>query len=457
VSSYEEIRKAITNLYVRSGYVTSGAYLPLQDLSDGTVVVQVVEGQLEKIEIRGLDRLQESYVRDRFREASQPPLKVDRISEALQLLEFNPLFQRVRADLKEGTSPGLSVLVVELKEAPAFSLGWQFDNYESPAIGEYKGTIFIEHQNLLGFGDRLSASYSLTEGLDKYEIGYKIPFNAKDGTIEVEYNSGDNRIVEKFEELGIRAESDRFSVLVRQPLVKRSTEEIALFFSVDLQESRTFILEDIPFSFTEGSEEGKSRVTALRLGQEWISRSSNRVLAARSQFSVGLDWFEATTNDSAPDGRFFSWQGQFQWVEKLDEDVIFLLRVATQLTPDSLLPIEQFTLGGINTVRGYRQNLRVGDNALTASSELQFTLVRDEDWGNLEIAPFVDFGTVWNNESEVLPPNTIVSTGLSLRWQLQDYLFVRLDYGIPLVEVENEGDSLQEDGLSFSVGTRVRF
>jgi hemolysin activation/secretion protein len=265
---------------VRSGYVTSGAYLPLQDLSDGTVVVQVVEGQLEKIEIRGLDRLQESYVRDRFREASQPPLKVDRISEALQLLEFNPLFQRVRADLKEGTSPGLSVLVVELKEAPAFSLGWQFDNYESPAIGEYKGTIFIEHQNLLGFGDRLSASYSLTEGLDKYEIGYKIPFNAKDGTIEVEYNSGDNRIVEKFEELGIRAESDRFSVLVRQPLVKRSTEEIALFFSVDLQESRTFILEDIPFSFTEGSEEGKSRVTALRLGQEWISRSSNRVLAA---------------------------------------------------------------------------------------------------------------------------------------------------------------------------------
>jgi hypothetical protein len=45
---------------------------------------------------------------------------------------------------------------------------------------------------------------------------------------------------------------------------------------------------------------------------------------------------------------------------------------------------------------------------------------------------------------------------LSLRLQWEDSLFVRLDYGIPLVEVD-EGDSLQEDGLSFSVGGQVKF
>lgn len=273
----------------------------------------------------------------------------------------------------------------------------------------------------------------------------------------MEYRSGDNRIVEEFEELGIRAESEIFSLSVRQPIIQTPTEEFALFAALDLQESRTFILDDIPFSFTNGAEQGKSRVTALRWGQEWIKRSDTNVIALRSQFSIGLDWFDATINDSAPDGDFFSWLGQFQWVEKLDEDVTFLFRTATQLTPDSLLPIEQFTLGGISTVRGYRQNLRVGDNAVIASSEVRFTLVRDDDWGNLEVAPFVDFGTTWNNEGEVFTPSTIASTGLSLRWQWQDSLFVRVDYGIPLVEVDNEGDSLQESGLSFSLGGSIRF
>jgi hemolysin activation/secretion protein len=287
-------------------------------------------------------------------------------------------------------------------------------------------------------------------------LSYKIPFNAKDGSIEIAYVNGENQIVEQFEELELRAESNIFSLSVRQPIVLKPTEEFALYAALDLQESRTYLFDNIPFSFTVGPEDGKSRITAIRLGQEWIKRSETNVIALRSQFSIGLNWFDATVNDSGTDGRFFSWQGQFQWVEKLDEDVTFLLRTTAQLTPDSLLPIEQFPLGGIETTRGYRENLRVGDNGLSASSEVRFALVR-EDWTNLEVAPFVDFGTVWNNRGDVPAPNTLVSLGASLRLSLWDSLFVRLDYGIPLVKEDNRGDSLQDNGLFFSVGGQIKF
>jgi hemolysin activation/secretion protein len=120
-------------------------------------------------------------------------------------------------------------------------------------------------------------------------------------------------------------------------------------------------------------------------------------------------------------------------------------------------PLRLFRSLSPHQVRGYRQNLRVGDNGLSASAEVRFLLVSDEDWGSLEVAPFVDFGTVWSERTDALEPNTLVSTGASLRWQWQDSLFVRLDYGIPLVEVENRGDSLQESGLSFSAGASVKF
>ncbi len=48
-------------------------------------------------------------------------------------------------------------------------------------------------------------------------------------------------------------------------------------------------------------------------------------------------------------------------------------------------------------------------------------------------------------------PATIASLGLGLRWLITPDLSLRLDYGIPLVGVDNRGDSLQDNGIHFSV------
>ena len=170
----QEIVRQITGLYLNNGYFTSGAYPPPQDLSDGVLKIQIVEGQLEAIEIKGLRSLQESYVRDRLMKGNESVLNLNRLEEALQLLQLNPLLARVKAELNQGTAPELSILVVEVTEAPAVSVGLMVDNYESPSIGEYRGTVALAHQNLLGWGDRLSAEYGITEGLDKYDVTYGI-------------------------------------------------------------------------------------------------------------------------------------------------------------------------------------------------------------------------------------------------------------------------------------------
>ncbi|MGH2414115.1 MAG: POTRA domain-containing protein, partial [Microcystaceae cyanobacterium] len=107
--------QAINDLYLSQGYIASGAFFPPQDLSEGTVRIQVVEGKLEKLEILGLSRLQESYVRERLLLAASPVLNLQRLQEALQLLQINPLFQSVQAELKAGTSPELRILAVQVE------------------------------------------------------------------------------------------------------------------------------------------------------------------------------------------------------------------------------------------------------------------------------------------------------------------------------------------------------
>ena len=75
-----------------------------------------------------------------------------------------------------------------------------------------------------------------------------------------------------------------------------------------------------PFSFSAGEEDGESRVSALRLWQDFTRRSADQVIALRSSFNFGIDAFGSTVNDDdLPDSEFVTWLGQVQFVRSLQE------------------------------------------------------------------------------------------------------------------------------------------
>ncbi|MBD2577371.1 ShlB/FhaC/HecB family hemolysin secretion/activation protein [Oscillatoria sp. FACHB-1406] len=451
-----EIRSRITQLYVSAGYATSGAFLPPQELTAGIVRIQIAEGRLERIEVRGLERLRESYVRSRIEVAAKPPLNVQRLETALQLLQQDGAIERVNAELAAGTAPGLSILSLQVKEAAAFSAGVIGENTDSPSVGENSVTVFAGHNNFAGYGDRISARVRDTKGLTQYSLGYEIPITPYDGTFSISYSNSRSKIIEPpFADLNIRSESDTLSFGFRHPLYRTPRTEVAIGATLDLRQSQTYIFNDIPFSFSLGPEEGHSKTSVLRLSQEWVERSETRVLAARSQFNFGLNWLNATINNTGVDGDFITWNGQFQWVEAFSPDTTLVARIGTQIAFDSLLSLEQFSVGGDDTVRGYRRNQRVGDSGFTSSVELRFTVLRDPGkFGVVQLVPFIDYGMVWNYDDRLLPnpdPRVIASTGVSLRWQLNRMLSARLDWGVPLIPISTPGTALQDRGITFSI------
>lgn len=129
------------------------------------------------------------------------------------------------------------------------------------------------------------------------------------------------------------------------------------------------------------------------------------------RFGFGINAFDATVNDSGTDGQFFAWLGQFQWVQQLSPRNLLVTRIDAQLTPDSLLSLERFSLGGIDTVRGYQQNKLVADNSVLGSVEVRIPLTSDPSV--LQLLPFTEIGMVWNNRET--DPATLVSLGLGLR------------------------------------------
>ena len=114
-------------------------------------------------------------------------------------------------------------------------------------------------------------------------------------------------------------------------------------------------------------------------------------------------------------------------------------------------------IGGLNSVRGYRQNLFLLDNGVFASVEGRIPILRVfNEQGVLQIVPFVDFGTGWNNEPGRFfeDADTVVSTGLGLRWRWNEYLSARVDFGIPLVSVGNIRSGFADQEVFFSVVIR---
>jgi hypothetical protein len=139
-----QARSAVTQLYLERGYITSGALIPLQTIEGGVVRIQVIEGGLESINVTGTERLNPNYVRSRLAIATEKPLNRDRLLEALQLLQLDPLIQNLSAELAAGTEPGLSVLDVVVTEAETFSVQFSANNNRAPSVGSFDRGVQIQ-------------------------------------------------------------------------------------------------------------------------------------------------------------------------------------------------------------------------------------------------------------------------------------------------------------------------
>ncbi|MEH1932181.1 MAG: ShlB/FhaC/HecB family hemolysin secretion/activation protein [Nostoc sp.] len=454
-----QARSKITDLYVKNGYITSGAYIPPQTIQSGVIKIQVVEGKLEDIQVTGTRRLNPNYVRSRLAIATSPPLNRQRLLEALQLLQLNPLIQNVTAELSAGSRAGVSLLEVKISEAKTFSSQIVLDNGRSPSVGSFRRRLQLNEANLLGLGDGLSLGYTNTDGSNSFDASYTLPLNPRNGTLTFNYGTTSSNVIEPpFTVLDIASASRYYELTFRQPIVQTPTQEFAFGLTASRRESdiSSFLQrQGFPGSILSpgADEQGRTRVSALRFFQEWTSRNSREVIALRSQFSLGIDALNATINQNPPDSRFFAWQGQAQWARLLAPETLLLLRLNTQLASTTLLPIEQFGLGGQDSIRGYRQDYLLTDNGTFVSAEVQVPILRlPQIDSTLQVVPFVDFGVGWNSSDKDNPdPNTLAAVGLGLRWSQGDRFTVRLDWGIPLVSVNSNERTLQENGLYFSL------
>lgn len=454
--TFEELqaaRHALTLFYVERGYINSGAVIPDQKVKDGIINIRIIEGTLTDINVAGNKKLQTRYISDRLKLGAGPPLNINNLQNSLLILQQNPLIKRINAELSPGLISGESLLNVRIEEEIPYQIYAKFANDQSPSVGSEHGEMQFNHRNLLGHGDSFGARLGKTPGLFNYDINYAHPVNALDTTVKFQVRRDVATVIEEpFQDLDIVSKTDTLRAGVSHPFYKTISRELSLELAFERRSSTTYLLGE-PYSFSESAKDGKTDVAVLRFIQSWTDRSRVQVIAARSSMNWGMDKFGATINNTGEDGRFLSWLGQFQWARRLeDSGSQFIFRTDVQLSIDSLLPIERFPIGGVNSVRGFRENRLVRDNGLNASLEFRYPVIRNHPiLGEILLAPFVDYGRSWNAKGSTPDPDEIYSAGIGIRWNWSQKLQMQIYYGIPINDIERAGNNLQDYGIHFQI------
>jgi hemolysin activation/secretion protein len=458
----ETLRRKLSRYYIQRGYVNSGAIIPDQKVVEGVITFKIIEGRLTQILVEGNRWLSDTHIRERLALGAGPPLQIEALQRHLQLLQEDERIHLIHAELLPGLELGQSLLKVVVEERRPFSAQLELNNYQSPNVGAERALLELSHTSLTGRGDRFSFACGRSEGLKpQIDAAYSVPLTAKDTQLHLRYRENDFDVIKApFAALDVESESETYEIALRHPIYRRLNHVLTISLSAEHLHNRTSLLGEA-FSFSPGAVDGESTVNALRFSQEWLYRTQRQVVAAHSRFSAGLDAFDATISpfSEIPDGRFFSWAGQFQWTRILDPlDMQVLFRAGFQIANDPLLPLEQIAVGGRYTVRGYRENTLVRDQALLASLEFRIPVASNRNQADfLQIVPFMDYGTTWNVDLPTPSPRSLWSLGLGFRWgatlmespfKLRTYFEIFWGYQLKEIDFPSDHD-LQDDGIHF--------
>ena len=453
-SEIESLRAQITEAYRTQGFVAAGARIPDQTLRDGVFVLEVVEGRLVDLEIRGEGRLPVSRYEVQLRNGAGDVPNVFRIEEALQILQSDPAIERVDAQLLPEGPPGDARLAVTIVEATPWRASAGYSNHTNPAIGEHGADLGVGHVNLFGFGDELALDGRITEGLLLLDGRYRIPVNAYGTRVGFDLRLNRAEIIDEgFQDLDITSRSETVGLVVEQGLYRSLQTSASAFVSAEYRGAETRLRDEtIPL----GSD-AEPKLTVLRGGGQLQYRSRQRVFAARGVVSWGIDALGATGPGRAgADARFVSGLLQLQAAERLPFGIQAILRADAQLAASRLLPLERFALGGASTVRGYRENELLRDNGVLASFELRAPLYRRAD-GAFEVGAsvFTDFARGWDRGPRTRGKN-LWSAGVGLRSRLWGRIELEGLWARTLqVETSDLESSLQDHG--FHLRATVRF
>ena len=432
----EDVALRVTNYFRSQELILDTAFIPPQDVRNNTVAIHVLQGRLGKVDVKGNKHYESEVLAAPFEHLLGRPVTREEITHSLLTVWDYPGLslssRRAQLTFFPGSSVGETDIEMEVfEEENPYNLSFSLDNAGSEYSGVYRGSLKVDFNDPLGAADQLSITLSgnaaPTNGV-YYALSYKRPLFTSDYTFSIGANKNDFELGEDFE-----------------GYTGYSTEAYIGLDRVFRQDFRSRLAGGVKFSRKDAETESddsllfEDKLAVLDIAADLMTTDQLMISKGTNQTRLLLDYAhgfgdllgsmsaehaenasrELTTgkNSGLNTGAEFD-KITFGLTRKQQfiADTTLWLRFNGQYSPDALVSLEQFSMGGPNSVRAYPTSEFLRDKgyfiSLEWSSNLPFLKEsqvpgwlsgnQQTTWGRaLSLSMFADYAKGWMNYGEL--------------------------------------------------------
>lgn len=448
IETVEKARNALEGLYRAKGYQTVAVDIPEQNVDNGVVYLQVVEGKVSRLRVKDAKYFALGAIKAGVPELAEGHVpNMPKMQEQLAALSNQSQDRKITPVLRAGDTPGTLEVDLKVKDELPLHGRIELNGRNTSSTSLLRLVSSVRYDNLWQKFHSASLMYQVSpennEEVDVWAGTYMLPLPNSDAKLAFYgVGSSSNAQIASAGALSVVGIGEIYGARLVKPLPALDSYYHSLTLGVDYKDFREDLflvgsdaivtpISYLPFMVQYGAYyKTKQSLTSFNIGASFSMRDlgnnqaefENKRLLARSNYTIltsGINFTHA-----------------LPWGMEVNT------RWNSQLSDSPLISNEQFSLGGMQSVRGYFETEALADDALFGSLELRSPHLypgRMDTIDKLQAVVFLDGGQGWNQHVLKGSPKrySLLSTGLGMRFQVWKYLSGVLDIGFPLLSLDS--------------------
>lgn len=450
LATLQDLTQAVTAKYRSEGYIISRAIIPPQTIKGGTVKIQIIEGYIDKVEVKSNSpRLVPLLQTMGNHILASRPLKMNVIEKFLLLANSIPGVSTQGVLTPSKTAPGAADLTM-VSDLDRINGYVAYDNFSTRYLGPREASAGLTLNSILLPGDSTTIQMLAATKKDEMYYGqvqYLATINSYGTTADIgTYYSRTKPgfVLRPADIIGITRD---YYLDFDHPFIRSRTQNLYGHFNFNYMNSESTIL---------GQSFYDDRIRSIQFGERFNLVDKYRGLNEIDlNVEQGLPIFgnSGDTDISRPKGKsvFTKLSGTISRLQLIGQRFSLLAAVNGQFSFEPLLAEEQYAYGGPIYGRGYDPSEIVGDQGIAGKLELRMdsTFTSAPQIRALQWYAFYDAGQIWNKDKITqLPEASAISAGIGFRLNAFDHFKINMYAAKPLTRDVQAKVLANENGKS---------
>lgn len=434
-------RTALEELYRTNGYQTISVDIPEQDVNNGIVYLQVVEGVVSRLRVKDSHYFSMGKIKEGVPELAEGNVPhFPTMQKQLAELAGESPDRKIQPVLRAGDTPGTLEVDLKVKDELPFHGRVEFNGRNAQTTDRLRLVTTMHYDNLWQAMHSASLMYMVSpENATQVQIWsgtYVMPLFSSDMRLALYGVDSSSNIAYAGTQTIIGAGSI-FGARLIKPFAPLDNYSHSATFGVDYKNFKESIglnggsintpITYLPFlTQYSGSVRREDSWTSFELGLHFSVRD-----LGNSQEDFDRKRYKSNAN-------FFFLAGDLKHQHDLPLGMELKSHFSGQVADSPLISNEQFSMGGALNVRGYFETQALADSGAFGSFELYSPNLNHLDnayFNNFKLFTFIDGTTGWVQSPLPGQKNQyqLAASGAGFNFHIKKYLLATFDVGIPLM------------------------